>query len=387
MSYLLIGGDFVPTESNESLMIDLDFQSLFGSQLTDILKKAEKVILNLETPLCDSTTPIDKHGPNLKSNPQTMRLLREMNNCILSLANNHIMDQGIEGYRSTKQVLQENNIPFWGVGDQIDSVSSTYIINTKSNLKIGIYSCVEHEFSVASDHTPGANPFDPFLSYIETAKLSKKCDYTIVLYHGGIEHYRYPSPQLQKRCRRFVDSGANLVVTQHSHCIGAQEDYKESRIIYGQGNFLFDHSESIYWKTGLLISLDLSTFELQYYPIVKTNNTTRCATQSESKDILDAFLDRSKKILMDVFIEEEFEKFSSQRLENYLLYFSGVKRLLLFRLLNFISFHSFQRIFLIFLHNKKNRLAIYNYISCESHLEALQTGLFLQNNTTKNKNK
>ena len=43
-------------------------------------------------------------------------------------------------------------------------------------------------------------------------ELKKQCDYVIVLYHGGKEHYRYPSPYLQKVCRKIVDKGADIVV-------------------------------------------------------------------------------------------------------------------------------------------------------------------------------
>ena len=77
--------------------------------------------------------------------------------------------------------------------------------------------------------------------------LKDQCDYVIVLYHGGKEHYRYPSPYLQRVARKMVEKGADLVVCQHSHCIGCYEKYKDSMIIYDQGNFIF---ERISYSTG-----------------------------------------------------------------------------------------------------------------------------------------
>ena len=65
-------------------------------------------------------------------------------------------------------------------------------------MKIGIYACAENEFTIATDTTAGANPFDPFESLDHIQNLKRSCDYVIVLYHGGKEHYRYPSPYLQK---------------------------------------------------------------------------------------------------------------------------------------------------------------------------------------------
>jgi len=104
--------------------------------------------------------------------------------------------------------------------------------------KIGIYACAETEFSIAEDNRAGANPFDPLESLDHIADLKSKCDFVIVLYHGGKELYRFPSPYLRKVCRKIVEKGADLVICQHSHCIGAFENYHDSVIVYGQGNFL-----------------------------------------------------------------------------------------------------------------------------------------------------
>src|SRR5690606_29065463 len=119
-------------------------------------------------------------------------------------------------------------------------------------IKIGFYVCAEHEFSIASVDSPGANPFDPLESLDHIADLKNECDYVVVLYHGGKEHYRYPSPYLQKVCRKMADKGANLVICQHSHCIGCFEVYKDSTLVYGQGNFIFNKHDNEYWKTSIL---------------------------------------------------------------------------------------------------------------------------------------
>lgn len=119
----------------------------------------------------------------------------------------------------------------------------------------------------------------------------------IVLYHGGKEHYRYPSPYLQKVCRKLVDKGAGIVICQHSHCVGAMENWNGGTIIYGQGNFLFDHSKSEFWKTSLLIGLDLEkniygkvVVNLAYYPLCKRNAFTRLAHDSEKEKNACGFL-------------------------------------------------------------------------------------------------
>lgn len=45
-------------------------------------------------------------------------------------------------------------------------------------------------------HSAGANPFDVLESFDDVQALKEHCDYVIVLYHGGKEFYRYPSPHV-----------------------------------------------------------------------------------------------------------------------------------------------------------------------------------------------
>ena len=117
----------------------------------------------------------------------------------------------------------------------------------------------DDEKRLAEENKAGANPFDLLDSPDHIAKLKTECDFVIVLYHGGKEHYRYPSPYLQKVCRKIVDKGADLVVCQHSHCVGCQEEYKDSTIVYGQGNFVFSKNyDDEFWQTSVLVEVEIA---------------------------------------------------------------------------------------------------------------------------------
>tara|TARA_R110002073_G_scaffold322639_3_gene499385 strand:- start:366 stop:1046 length:681 start_codon:yes stop_codon:yes gene_type:complete len=63
----------------------------------------------------------------------------------------------------------------------------------------------------------------------------------VVLYlHTGLLFCRLPSPKIRERIYQLIDSGAGLVVTTHSHCFGAVEEYGQSVICYNLGDFLMD---------------------------------------------------------------------------------------------------------------------------------------------------
>jgi hypothetical protein len=280
------------------------------------------------------------------------------------------LDQGEQGLYSTIKVLEENDIDYVGAGSDLHEASQPYIWE-RNGIRVGIYACAEHEFTIATEHSPGANPFDPLESLDHIKSLVDECDHLIVLYHGGKEHYRYPSPGLQKVCRKMVNKGADLVVCQHSHCIGAFENYNEGTIVYGQGNFLFDHSESEFWQTSLLLNVTLTdeSMTVEYIPIVKQGCGVRLADKQHSEEILRDFYKRSEQILKEGFIQQEYDKFAAQMLKRYLYAFHGNN--LLFRVLNKLSRH----ILAPKLYTDKSLTVIRNFVECEAHRELVLAGL------------
>ncbi|MFR5171890.1 MAG: CapA family protein [Clostridium paraputrificum] len=264
---ILIGADLVPTKSNMEFFESGNITELIDERLIVELNQARYRIFNLEVPLVDKETPIKKCGPNLIAPTQSVLGIKKLGVNFFTLANNHILDQGEEGLFSTINTLTDAGIAFAGAGNTLEEASKPFIFEFNGK-KVGVYCCAEHEFSILSESRAGANPFDPLESLDHVQDLKNKTDYVIVLYHGGKEHYRYPSPYLQRVCRKMIEKGANLVICQHTHCIGCEEKYKSGTIVYGQGNFLFDMSENEYWQTSIVIRIK-DNFEIEYIPLKK----------------------------------------------------------------------------------------------------------------------
>lgn len=372
MEKLIIGADLVPTDTNTDLFINGDAETLVGRELLDILKSVKYRIFNLEIPLTDIESPIQKQGPNLIAPTKTIAGYKALGVDLLTLANNHILDQGQQGLESTCKILKENKIDFLGVGATYKEATKPYIFDFVSK-KIGVYACAEHEFSIVTNYAPGANPFDPLETLDHISSLKEKCDYLIVLYHGGKEHYRYPSPYLQKVCRKMVEKGADLVICQHSHCIGCEEKYLAGTIVYGQGNFLFDHSKNICWQTSLLISVD-ELFEVSYIPLVKNDNVVRLATGEKAVTILQEFKERSEQIKSHEFIENKYKEFADEMFIGQFLPFTG-KESVLFRAINKLCSNKLRQYKIKKKYTQKNLLIIRNYIECEAHRELFLKGL------------
>lgn len=373
MPKLIIGADIVPTTSNQHIFENAQMEQIVDGSLLDILRNADYRIFNLEVPLTDTKEPIKKCGPNLIASTKSVAGLKQLGIDFLTLANNHILDQGEQGLWSTTEQLDRVGITYAGVGRTSSEAAKPHIVELNGK-KIGIYCCAEHEFSIVSNKKSGANPFDPLESLDHIEKLKDRCDYVICLYHGGKEHYRYPSPNLQKICRKIVEKGADLVICQHTHCIGCEEKWRDGTIIYGQGNFLFDRYDNEYWKNSILVQIDLNDNTIKYIPIQKNGIAVEKASEKTAKVILGDLLTRSEQILQENFIERQYAEYSLKMLPGYLYHGDSLYRLIIFRVLNKLSGH---RLSNIVMHKKIERsgLALINQYECEPHRELILKAL------------
>ena len=103
----------------------------------------------------------------------------------------------------------------------------------------------------------------------------------------------------------MTQKGADLVICQHSHCVGSYEEYEGSTIVYGQGNFIFNKNDNVFWNNSLLVKVSIDdNLQIGYIPIVKKGNSIRLATGTVAEEILSGFDSRSKEILNEGFIEK-----------------------------------------------------------------------------------
>ncbi len=329
---IIIGGDLVATSSNEELFASGDGEGLVGKEILAVLQRSDYRVFNLEVPLSEKNEMIMKYGACLKAKTVMVNGIKSLGADLLSLANNHIYDCGTEGVMTTMSALEQAGIGHVGAGVNQERARLPYII-AKDGITVGIYALAENEFAGASKDRAGANTIDYLTSFDEIKEVKSKCDYLIILYHGGKIGYQYPSPQLQRVCRKMIDVGGDCVILQHSHCIGCEEQYKKGRILYGQGNFLFDHAEdrNELWDEGLLVQLDVAgtDYQLEYIPVIRENNHVRLADNKTKEEIMGKFLARSEDIKKDGFVENHYSKFATKQMDKlYMdLHGSGLRHL------------------------------------------------------------
>ena len=373
---IIIGADCVARGRDIPAFQSGEPLRLIGNELKEIWDQADLRVVNLEVPLSDTDSPIQKNGPCLRSPENTIAGFTGLKIDAVTLANNHIKDHGERGIDSTIRALRQSGIEYFGLGENLNTSKRPYIVKTSSGSTIAFYACVEHEFSCAGIDTVGANPFDPYSTFDDISDIRNRNDYCVVLYHGGKEKYPYPSPDLQIRCRRMIDKGADVVICQHSHCIGCVEIYNNGFIIYGQGDFIFDHQRSGFDVDSLLVQLDTNGdgLRIEYIPVTRGNEGVRLATGEKAESILSGFNRRSEEIREPGFIDRKYAEFAEANLCNYYKTFSGVGSSKIYRALNKLSHGKLDERLIQNIRTKNRIFRMRNYIECEAHRELLLKG-------------
>ncbi|MCD8183576.1 MAG: CapA family protein [Bacteroides sp.] len=208
---IFIAGDVVPSNRTISLFNNLESEYLF-KDLIPIINSCDVSIANLEAPVIDSCpTPIKKSGPNLYTNKKALLALKKAEFNVLTLANNHFRDQGDNGVRATIRACKSCGISYVGGGE--NSVDARKILYLKVQDKVvALINACEHEFSIASNLYGGSNPIDCMSMYEDIRTAKSNSDFTIVILHGGIEHYQYPTLRMKKLFHHLVDWGQMLLL-------------------------------------------------------------------------------------------------------------------------------------------------------------------------------
>lgn len=248
---IIFGGDFCVTPAYTS-------SHIYSEELLKFFEQSDINIINLECPVIndDNNDKILKTGPHLHTNYKVYDLLKELNIHAVTLANNHILDYGSKGLISTIQGCINNDIITTGAGENLRAASEPAIIE-KKGIRIALVNFCEHEFSIATEKSPGANPLD-LIDKIKDIKIARNiADFVFVIIHGGHEHYNFPSPRMVKQYRFIAENGADAIIGHHSHCISGFEIYNNVPIFYGLGNLLFTSPcKNEGWNNGLLVQFE-----------------------------------------------------------------------------------------------------------------------------------
>lgn len=370
MPTLLIAADICPIEGNLPWFKAGDASRLLNDLLPEF-QAADLVMANLECPLIDHLSPIAKTGPNFGESPECIRGIQQMGVDVLTLANNHSLDHGPDGLRTTIETCARAGIATVGAGPNL-SRAREILVRQVGSVRVGILAVAEHEFSIATATQWGANPLD-LVDFVRNVNARRKdFDYLVVLLHGAHE-FQPITPRIQDTCRFMIEMGANAVIVQHPHSLGGWEEYRGGLIVYGQGALVMD--EAIYrdlksFHEGFLVKLTVepeAPARMEIIPFVQSDpepGARRMDPEREQR-FRTRLRERSDKILDPAFVAAEWRAFCEKRKYGYLSALLGHGRVL--RRLNR------KGLLLRWFYGERPLRGLRNLVRCETHREALET--------------
>ena len=178
---------------------------------------------------------------------------------LVTTANNHMLDMGLDGLNRTIDVLRRKNLPFVGTYKSVqDKATSRIKLVEKSGMKIAVLAYTAFVNNVSLEqlmsrelfHTTSliAPPNHPACEILlrgvkEDFALAKSCkpDLIIVLPHWG-EQFKDEPNDFQKFWRNvFISLGADIVLGDHTHSVQPAKietvDGRKTFTLYCPGNY------------------------------------------------------------------------------------------------------------------------------------------------------
>lgn len=236
---LIATGDIIPARSVNTQTIKRNDFTWGWKNIAPILQEGDITLINLESPLIPNC-PVTDEGMKFCGDQRHIEGLLSAGVDVVSIANNHVGNYGIEGVQETVRLLEKNAMRVIG-GDkqpvtiQVKNVKVSFLAYNDIGYK---------EEGIAWAETQ--------IMKQEIAEAKKQSDVVVVSMSWGVEYTREPSDRQQELAHIIIDAGADLIIGNHPHWIQTVEHYKEGYIMYAHGNTIFDQMWSEETKIGVI---------------------------------------------------------------------------------------------------------------------------------------
>lgn len=297
-------GDVFPADKAFTIGFGIKSQidkrfDIWKNDFTEVLNHCRFVIGNLESPIVSDEKVIHN---TFYGHPMFGRLLKESGFKIMNLANNHILEQGEQGFLSTLSTMQECGIDV--IGETTNNGASKVLIEEFEGVRIAFAGFCDEKVCHIPNKGQYASLSEEKINDAIQEMNAMEADIKVAVLHWGNEYIHYPSLQQRVLAHQIIDQGIDLIIGHHSHCIQPYESYRNGHILYSLGNFCFDDLQSKLVSIGMLAEVEISQ--------KKINRIILHGLQ--------LFDPSFSKHLVKRISEENFKKIYNSKYEKYLKY-------------------------------------------------------------------
>lgn len=236
-----------------SISRPVSFSYIWGDGLAELSRQNPDVrLVNLGTAITRSNTPVDK-GINYRMSPENVDVLSVawIQACVL--ANNHVLDWGVQGLIDTLDALQQKGIAAVGAGRNHSEATAPIAIDVagKGRVIVIAFGCptsgIPSSWQATADR-PGVNVLsEPLARSVVQARtniqvIKQPGDIVVASIHwGGNWGYDIP-PKQRALAHELIDQADVDVIFGHSsHHPKAIELYRDKLVLYGCGDLINDY--------------------------------------------------------------------------------------------------------------------------------------------------
>ncbi len=278
-------------------------RGLLDENLYELLYNADINMINEEFPFSKRGAPMKDKEYTFRTSPEYASILKDMGVDIVTLANNHVLDYGTDALLDTFTTLDDVGIKYVGAGKNIDQAKQIqyFDINGHRIAFIGATRVIPVVEWNATSTRPGMlSTYDPEATCELIKEAKTQADYVVVYVHWGVEHEERPVSYQQNMGKQYIDSGADIVVGAHTHCLQGVEFYKDKPIVYSLGNFIFSRKTTETAMIKLVIDGD-GGMQLAMYPCEAVKGLTSMVTDPKKVKEFNAYME---SISYDIHIDE-----------------------------------------------------------------------------------
>ena len=262
---------------------------ILSEDVVDIMKSSSVMVANNEFTISDRGAKMPKKYYTFRGSPNRLSVYEEMGVDLVTLANNHVYDFGIDAFNDTLSSLKKYNLPYIGAGHNLEEAMKPYyfIVN---GYKVAFVNATRAEKFIL---TPGAGAdipgvlrcYDPtnFIKVINDAK--KVSDYVVALVHWGREDSTVLEEVQLTTSKQYIEAGADLIVGTHAHNLQGIDFYNGKPIIYNLGDFIFNNEIK---DTGIFQIKMKFNKDLEYYfiPCLEKDEYTKTLEGTEKQRVI-----------------------------------------------------------------------------------------------------